>query len=81
MAITTMAIIIIHMLTINFARRIFTRLYGLTSNSLMVPLLNSSLTIEPAITIPIIKINNSYWLKKLIKISRLSVSNEILFSM
>ena len=45
--------------TINFDSNIFILLYGFTSKSLIVPLLNSSLTIEPAITMPIIKINNS----------------------
>ena len=45
--------------TINFDINIFVLLYGFTSNSFMVPLLNSSLTIEDAITIAIIKINSS----------------------
>ena len=45
--------------TINLESSIFILLYGLTSKSLIVPLLNSSLTIEPAITIPTIKMNSS----------------------
>ena len=58
-AINTVANTNILMHTINFARSILYLLYGFTSKSFIVPLLNSSLTIEAAITIPIIKINNS----------------------
>ena len=65
---------------INLASNILTLLYGLTSNNFIVPLLNSSLTIEPAITIPIININSSYWLNKFKKISLLFESSERLFS-
>ena len=45
--------------TINLARSILALLYGYTSKSFIVPLLNSSLTIEAAMTIPIIKMNSS----------------------
>lgn len=46
---------------INFASNIFALLKGLTSNSFIVPLLNSSLTIAPAIKTTVIIINSSYF--------------------
>lgn len=45
---------------INLASKILALLKGLTSNNFIVPLLNSSLTIAPAIITIVIIINNSY---------------------
>ena len=46
--------------TTNFAINILILLYGLTSNNLIVPLLNSSLTIAPEISTTVSIINNPY---------------------
>ena len=46
--------------TTYLANNIFALLYGLTNNNFIVPLLNSSLTMAPAIKTTVIIINNSY---------------------
>jgi len=44
----------------NFANNIFVLLYGRTNNNFIVPLLNSSLTIVPAIITTVSIIKNPY---------------------